>query len=636
MKHFWGTILLALISFMVSAQTNYEAATIPKDLLPYASAVVRKMEATTEVKDLSNTIYHFKEVVTILNKNGDDEADFVVWYDKSRRIKYIKGIVYDEYGKAINKFTEKNFNDYSAADGFSMFVDTRLKHYQPAVVNYPYTVEYEYEVLSKQSLNFSDWSPNASTGTSVEHSSYQFICKPDFNIRYKELNYNGKVVTGTNATGFKTYTWELNSLKARRSEPYSPQTEQYQTQVKFAPEKFIYEGYEGSFTNWNELGKWTYSKLLTGRAALPPETISYIHSLTDSITNPKMKAKAIYEFMQRKNRYVSVQIGIGGYQPFMASDVDKLSYGDCKALVNYTQALLKAVNIDSYYCVVQAGDVKKSLMPDFASMAQGNHIILCLPLKNDTTWLECTSKETPFGYLGNFTDDRWVLACTAEGGKLLHTPKYTAEQSKQVRKAMVTLKEDGELTGNITTTFEGWQYENRPGIPGDVKDEIKNTKERYSINNMEVETLILKPVKNQQPVYNEEIKFTSRDYATLSSGTYFFVANLANRRNSVPREVKNRSTDVYINRGFTDVDEITYQVPAGFRMDSNPLSINIDKPFGKFTATATMNSKNQIVYKRKLEIFDGTYSKNKYQELVDFYQEVVDADSYKVALTKTN
>ncbi|MFD1255196.1 hypothetical protein ACFQ3S_00175 [Mucilaginibacter terrae] len=361
-----------------------------------------------------------------------------------------------------------------------------------------------------------------------------------------------------------------------------------------------------------------------------------MHSLTDSIKSPKMKAKAIYEYMQRKNRYVSVQIGIGGFQPIYASDVDRVSSGDCKALVNYTQALLKAINIDSYYCVVQAGDFKKSLMPDFASMAQGNHIILCLPFKNDTTWLECTSKDTPFGYLGNFTDDRLVLACTADGGKLLHTPTYTAEQSLQYRKALVTIKPDGELAGNMTTTFKGWQFENRPTFPGEISDEIKKAKERYSINNLEIETLKLNIANNLQPVNNEEMKFTAGDYAAVSSNGFVFMVNMANRHTSVPREVRNRSTDVYINRGYTDVDEITYTVPAGYRLDSNPLQVNISKTFGKFTASATMNGKNQIVYKRKLQMIDGTYHKDKYQELVDFYQQVADADNYKATLVKAN
>jgi len=616
------------------AQTVYEAASIPKDLLPYASAVVRKMDVTTEVKDLTNTINRYKETVTILNKNGDQHADIDVWYNKSNRIKYIKGVIYDEFGKPLSKFTDKNFSDHSAGDDASLFVDSRMKHYDPAVVSYPYTIEYEYEVLSKQTLNFDDWTPNHAKATAVEHSTYQFICKPDFNIRYKELNYGGKASIATNSAGLKTYTWEVNNVKAFRTEPYSPNPDQYQTTVKIAPEKFIYEGYNGSFTNWLDLGKWVHDRLLVGRTTLSPQTITQMHSMTDSVKSPKMKAKAIYEYMQRKNRYVSVQIGIGGFQPILAADVDRVSYGDCKALVNYTQALLKAVDIDSYYCVVQAGDLKKSLIPDFASMAQGNHIILCLPFKNDTTWLECTSKDTPFGYLGNFTDDRWVLACTADGGKLLHTPKYTAEQSKQIRLATATLKADGQLNGSMKTTFEGWQFENRPTYPGEVSDEIKKAKERYSINNLEIETFKLSSLNNQQPVNNEEMKFTAGDYAATSTNGLIFLVNMANRHTSVPREVRNRSTEVYINRGYTDVDEITYTVPAGYRLDSRPLLVSITKPFGKFTAVATMNSNNQIVYKRTLQIIDGTYPKDKYQDLVDFYQQVSDADSYKASLIK--
>lgn len=635
MTKYYSWVAICLFALGAKAQATYPTATIPKDLLPYASAVVRNMEVITEVKDMNNTVNHVKQVITILNKSGDSNADIVVWYNKSNRIKYIKGVVYDEFGKPIDKFSEKNFSDYSAASDASLFEDSRVKNYKPAVTSYPYTLEYEYEVLSKQSLNFADWSPNEENGVAVERSSYQLICKPDFNIRYKELNYTGKVNT-TPVAGLKSYVWQTSNLKARRSEPYSPDPEQYRTTVKIAPEKFSYEGYSGSFTNWSELGKWEYDKLLAGRNTLPSETVAYLHTLTDSITDVKLKAKAIYEYMQRKTRYISVQIGIGGYQPFRAADVDRVSYGDCKGLVNYTQALLNAVSIPSYYCVVEAGNLKKSLTPDFASMAQGNHVILCLPLKNDTTWLECTSKDIPFGFLGDFTDDRWGLACTASGGKLMHTPKYTSTLSKQVRKANLTLNDDGQLMGNMVTTFEGWQYENRPNVMGDVEDEIKNTKNRYDINNLEIEKLVLKPVKNVNPVNNEEIKFTARDYASKSEGRYYFMANLSNRNKTVPREVRNRTTKVYINRGYTDVDEITYQIPEGYRLDSRILQVSIAKPFGNYNASVIMSGNNQIVYKRKLEIIDGTYPTDSYIELVAFYQQVADADDYKIVLVKAN
>ncbi|MDB5134243.1 MAG: hypothetical protein JWP37_846, partial [Mucilaginibacter sp.] len=318
---------LLVLSTMLKAQNNYDASLIAKDLLPYASAVVRNEEVTIEVKDLDNTIYHVKRAITVLNKNGDDIAYMVVWHNKSNIIRYIKGTYYNEFGKLSGKFSESDFKDVNASSEYSLFEDSRVKHYIPSITDYPYTIEYEYEVRSKQSLTFNTWEPNPETGLAVEKSTFTFICKPDFNIRYKEINIPGKVNISANSAGLKTYTWQIQNMKAVKYEPYSPYSGTYLSSVRIAPEKFMYEGLTGTFTTWQQLGKWYYDKLLMNRANIPAETVEHIKTMTADITDPKLKAKKIYEYMQQKTHYISVQVGIGGYQPFLASDVDKLNYG---------------------------------------------------------------------------------------------------------------------------------------------------------------------------------------------------------------------------------------------------------------------------------------------------------------------
>ena len=628
------TFCILSSAILSNAQQSYDASLIPKELLPYASAVVRNKEESVEVKDFDDVIYHVKEVVTVLNANGDKFAHMAVFYDKAHVIRYIKGVAYNEFGKSIKKFSEGDFADESTVDGFSLFEDERVKHYLPSITTYPYTIAYEYEMRLKESLNLPKWEPMENFGEAVEKSSYTFICKSDFKIKYKEANLQGKVKTGTDPKGLKTYNWETNNLKAIKYEPLSPYHANYLSAVQIAPGKFSYYGYEGTLNNWHDLGKWEYDKLVADRQALPIETMSHMREITKDIADPKLKAKKIYEYMQAKTHYISVQVGVGGYQPFLASDVDKQNYGDCKALVNYTQALLKAVNIDSWYCMVEAGrDYKISAIPEFASM-QFDHVILCVPFKNDTTWADCTSQSIPFGYLGPFTDDRTVLACTPEGGKLLHTPKYTTDENLEKRKADFVINEAGELTGNMETIFKGADYEMREREIGEAQvDRIKNIKRIYPINNLEVEKLQYHQDKSFNPFTREDIKLSARDYAALTDGKFYFMINSIDRADGTPTQVRNRLNDVYINRGHTEVDEITYTLPAGYHLEKTPLNVSVKKPFGEFSVNMTVDG-NKVIYKRNFKIIDGTFSKDIYADVVDFYQLVYDADHYTVSLVK--
>ncbi|TFF39764.1 DUF3857 domain-containing protein [Mucilaginibacter psychrotolerans] len=638
MKLICSVLLLLMLATASQAQSqqNYDVSLIPKNLLPYASTVVRNEEVNIEVKDDDNTVYHIKKAVTVLNKNGDDIARIVLWYNKNNPIRSVKGVTYNEFGKLISKFSEKDFVDQSATASYSLFDDSRVKHFIPSIGAYPYTIEYEYEQRSKQSLNFDDWQPNSSSGMAVEKSTFTFACSPSFKIRYKEINLPAKVAIGSTKDGLKTYTWQVSGIKAFRYEPYSPNEEEYLSMVKIAPQDFKYEGISGSFSNWKELGQWTYDKLLASRRALPTPTIEFVKQLTANITDPKLKAKKIYEYMQSKTRYISVQVGIGGYQPFLAADVDRTSYGDCKALVNYTQALLSAVGIDSWYCVVQAGSEKVNLMPDFPSMGQGNHIILCLPFKNDTTFLECTSQKIPFGFLSDFTDDRNVLACTPQGGKLMHTTSYASPINLQARKASFTIDDKGLLTGNVSTVFKGTQYDNREDMLDEPPaEQLKLFPKFYpAINNLEIENYSFKQDKAILPSITEDLKINARDFATADNGKLYFSLNPLNRSGRAPKDVRNRVTPLYINRGYTDEDEITYKLPASYKPEFKPDNVIIDKPFGRFTMTTSIKA-GELVFTRRIQLKEGTYSKDLYVELVEFYQKVADADNFNISLVKS-
>jgi len=628
-------LILIVLSFKGYAQMqpDYNVENISSALKSRASAVIRNMETTIDMRSPENVSLNVKKVITILNKNGEQASALALFYNKATSIKGVKGIIMDAFGKPTGKFSLSNFLDESAVSDFSLFEDARIKRYNPSVLTYPYTISYEYEIRFKQNLIIPDWYATPYSDVSVEQSSYTFISKPEDKIRIKEYNYKGSAEV-VNSDKASTRTWKVTNLSAIKREPYAPDPDSYLTYVKIAPEQFSYYGHKGSYSNWQELGKWVYDDLVKTRQTLSPDIIQEMNNLVKGLESDKEKAKKIYEYVQKKTRYISVQIGIGGFQPFEAAEVHRVSYGDCKALVNYTQSLLKAVGINSLYCVVYGDSYKKSMDPDFASMDQGNHIILCVPLKSDTTWLECTSQDSPFGYLGSFTDDRVVLACTEEGGKLLKTPALTTAASLLKRKAELNLDKEGNVSGKLYTDFSGSQYDNyRRIISKPTSEQMKLLKEEYDIDNIDFSNLKLVQRKDSNPVTSESLDLTIQKYAPRTNDRVYMVLNTFNKTNSIP-EVRNRTLPVYINRGFTDEDEIMYNLPEGYNIEAKPGDREIKSPFGSYTVSVKVDGK-KLIYNRKFVLNNGTYTADKYESLMRFFSDVSSSDNSKV-IFKTN
>lgn len=621
-------MMITLPAIACIAQSTYKAADIPAALKSGASAVVRDMETSVSMLGPDNVVHTVRQVITVLNKGGEGHADLALYYNKGTAIKSVKGYVLDAEGSPVGKFSLSDFRDQSAVSDFSLYEDDRLKYYSPVITSYPFTIVYEYEIRRKQNLIIPDWYPNRSPDLAVERSSYTFSHQPTDKIRMKAFNYSGKVEE-KQAEKLKSYTWTVANLPAFKQEPYSPTPDDYRTYVKIVPEQFSFYKSKGSFTNWNDLGKWVYTDLVKTRQALPPATVAEVKELVQGLTSDKEKAKKVYAYMQHKTRYISVQIGLGDFQPMLASDVDRLGYGDCKALVSYMQSLLAAVDVPSYYCVVFAGRMKQDMDPEFATMDQGNHVILALPLGKDTTWLECTNQDVPFGYLGDFTDDRLVLACTETGGKLMRTPVLNPQMNETKRKAVLSLDNAGNITGSLTTTYKGSQYDIHDGVIKKTgTEQTKILTEYYDVDNINFKSVSITQDKTELPVTTEKLDIQIAAYVPKTQQSAYLVPNAFNRL-SPTRSVTNRKLPVYINRGYTDEDEITYKTPAGYTIDFQPENVELKSPFGTYISRIT-NSGDQLVYYRKLVIQNGRHAAEQYAAFSEFMNKVSTADRGKV------
>lgn len=624
MKTLFANLIYLLIPIVAIGQENYDIARIPSTLKSRAVATVRNDKTVVEVKSPEQVTETVTRVITIYNKNGDYYAALPIHYNKSIEIKSIKGAIYNEMGILQKKIANKDFKDLSAVDNSTMFADSRVKLYIPDYHSYPYTIEYQYEVRHKQNLIIPSWSPEISNNVSIEKSSYQFITPNETEFRIEARNYKGDIKE-EKSDKTVSKTWYAAQIPAKKEESYSPNTNLKRISVLIVPKNFTYYGKEGNFTNWKEYGDWVSAKLLNKKQDLSEASKQKFISLTKNASSDQEKAKILYEYLQKNTRYISIQIGIGGFEPFPASEVDRLGYGDCKALVNYMQSMLAAVNIPAYYCMVEAGKRKENFHKTFANLQDGNHAILCVPFKNDTTWLECTSQHLPFGFLSNFTDDRDVIACTEYGGVIMHTPKYSNSTNLQLRHADLTLSDDGSIKGALNTKFYGTQYENHMEILlASNNEKTKLLAEYYNIDNINFDQVKYTEHKQENPFVEENLTIFIKNYAVKNGNKILIQPNIFNTQSSIS-ENKNRTEDIFIERGFVDIDSISIILPDNVVKNITPEYKLIEKPFGKYEFKSEIKGNKLFTY-RKLALFEGNYPASNYEDFFQFHKEVSSSD----------
>ncbi len=631
-------LLLLLFCFslgsiaMAKDVPQYAVDKIPAELLKNANAVIRTNNVVFEVFSSTKGKETNSYVVTILKEGAIDMSVLSLSYDKLFGISNIEGAIYDANGERVRKIKNDEIKDYSAINGSTLFTDNRIKYIDPEYYTYPFTIEYSYTKEYNTLFFMPQWMGFEGYNVSIEQSSLTAISPSDYKLRILE----SKIESTDSRTedGKNKYYWEVNNVKALTSEPFTPFAEDIFPSVKIAPTEFELDGINGSLNTWNDIGVFM-GKLIKDLDELPIETQQEIQQLVKSTESKEEKIKTIYKYSQDKNRYISIQEGVGGWQPFPAETVDRLSYGDCKALSNYTKALLKSIGIESYYSRIYAGSTPYSAPKDF-SMNAFNHVILCVPCDKDTIWLECTSSQSPAGYMGSFTDDRYALIVKENGGEFVKTPAYTAEENRQTTTSTIVFKDNLLLDINAQIKYFGANYDDVSHLlVRDEKDRRKSIINNIAIPNFKLLDYQLTVNKCRKPSLTKDLQLEASNYCTQMGSRTILKLNLFNALNSVPQYARKRNNPVYIRRNYSESDTIKYQIPEGLEIEALPEKTTISSKYGEYQSFAEQKD-GHIIYHRYFQVNKGTYPKEEFNDFREFLEKVSVSDNAKtVLITKT-
>lgn len=634
MKNKFILSLLLFIYLIPVHAYDYPVSDIPDSLVTDAVSVVRKY--TTEFTQFNKNTgaYKVDKAITILNKQGDRHAEFVFSGDiKFEELTKFSAVIRNASGNIIRKIKKGDLT-YTTLDNQSLASNGYQLFYTFQSPSYPYTIEYSYEVkYSNGIIAYPPFFPTRVYQQSVMNADHTLAVPSDMKVRSKS-EHNISVKTSKNEKS-TIYSASIQGIKPLLIETFSPLQRDLLPHILFAPDDFCYDSACGNMSTWKDYGLWVH-KLLEGRDILPNDLTSKLNDLIKDAKDDREKVKIIYEYLQNNSRYISIQLGIGGFQPIEAEKVAKTKFGDCKGLSNLMKALLKAAGVSSHYCEIYSGHDQREFHSDFANINQTNHAILLVPLKNDSIWLECTSQTIPFGFVHSNIAGHDALVVTEEGGKVCRLPSYSPDKKRSEVNIVLNIKEDGNIDGNLEIT-ERLDVARRAfyKLDTDRKSQTEHVGSELTLPKVNFGDITYIMDKSFEPKISIKTNFEGSDFVNKTGNRLFVPICPLYKGNFKIFSSNKRNYDIHIDdaEGYLFLDTITYNLPEGYKVEALPKDIDFKNQFGSINIQLTQNE-NSIICSQRLELKPGKYDKSAYSELKSLFAQTDSSLKRKLVLRK--
>ena len=537
------------------------------DSLQTGNSVVISSDEWLEVTDLHTAVYGYRQVVSLLDEREAHANVHTVFYDGDSKITTFNASSYDRFGNRMARVKSADIADRRYTSEVSFYEDNRYQQVTVPCPQYPCTVVVEVE---KKVADFSmiaglpHWRPQQRE-QGVLQSSFTVRVPQDNELLYEGHQLREPVISQDGRN--RQYRWEVNHLVPQKDEPYAPSALATLPYLRIALADFAIEGYRGSYRNWKDFGTFIHS-IMDGRDVLPPRLQAEVREVVAGATTDYERVDRLYRFMQQRMRYVSIQLGIGGWQPFSADYVEQNRFGDCKALSNYMGALLKEVGIPSYPVLINWNDAQSyPVTEDFTSSAF-NHMVLYVP--SEEMYLECTSHTAPTGYLGEGKQDRNVLWITPEGGELHRTPSFEPSEHGHTRTVTVQLAADGATELDITASFYGGAQE----LFRSLTDAIPSQRDQLDWLHRNGYLPDVSGTDYQMTLHaatpRADVRYTTRvnDYGRAMGSRRFVPINPYYQQDWVPAAEEDRQLPVETYETRFLVDTVNLRLPAGYEIES--------------------------------------------------------------------
>jgi hypothetical protein len=581
-------LLFVCAGYFASSQViSFDLSKLPDSVKRRASVVKQDENIVFEVEGVDRATLTVHVVFTVLSEYGKGRLLLGEYTWNDMKLGDVEIKTYDKFGKQLNKYRKKDL--ITEARGGDLIEDLFFNYVQVPAASYPITVEYNYKMDYKETLDYPSYIVHY-PGESVVNSRFSAKVPKDLDLRYKAINIDLNPHVSEDGDK-KIYEWSVANIPAKEIQEGTSEN-QFPT-ILLAPNKFGCYGTIGDLTSWKTFGEWTGS-LYRGQDLLPKSRQEFFREMVKNATTDREKAKLIYDYLQRNFRYFGIELGIGGWKPFSASFTDEKKYGDCKGLSNYMKAALSSVGIKSYVAIINADYNSEPVDPSFP-INKFDHVILCIPQPKDSIWLECTSPIADFAKLGTFTENRNAMLITENGGVLVSTPRSKSSDNVMHSNSEVKLSEDG--SGNVSINLKpsgGYRM-----LLEEINQQSKEDKRRYLVAffgfDPPDEVIVTRKTDTADPLIQLNMRL-EKVPEFIAGNKMFIRPRIYNLFSNKLPKAEGRTLDFYFEFPFEIADTVIYHLPDGYTVDALPAVKQSKCELASYTTKYWYDEKQRAVF----------------------------------------
>ena len=235
--------------------------------------------------------------------------------------------------------------------------------------------------------------------------------------------------------GRRVYTWATADIPKIEPESYaaSPNTVSVSISV-YSP------------IDWDRISHW-YADLSRDRYEVTANVGQRFDAAVAGAATQEDTLRAMHRWIAQDFRYVSVTLGLGGYQPRPPSTMVSNGFGDCKDKATLFVALARRMGLAAVPVLLSSSGDADSTLP---SLSQFDHMIAALPRPGGGyRYFDLTSDLTPFGELPPAEQGGFGLVVHPDGrGEKVVLPRDSSDVNRIEGTLVGTLSEAGLFSGH--------------------------------------------------------------------------------------------------------------------------------------------------------------------------------------------